>query len=390
MMPVLLGFAGLAVDTSIWFAARRSAQNAADAGAVSAAHEILRSGVSNSVNTAALQATSQAGFGIASGASIDVFWPPSTGQSIGDMNSAEVVVSRPAQLFFARPFLSSDFTIGARAVAAGNAGISAGGCIYALNETVDSAIKIHGTAIINLDCGLVSNSNSPVSINQVGNSCVNANAIQSVGGSSGDCLNPNPITGIGHFEDPLDRLPEPSFLGCNHSGKTQVKSSKTATLSPGTYCGDLQIQGTVHFNPGLYHIRGGDISFNSHSVATGTGVTFFMDDSGGELTINGGSDVNLSAPTDPHDDYANVLFYQDRDATGNLLQKFNGGSDMVLNGALYFAGSEVQFNGGSDVEISRIAIVSDTVDFGGNTNFQSLIESPLSQNGGSETVRLIE
>jgi len=38
-----------------------------------------------------------------------------------------------------------------------------------------------------------------------------------------------------------------------------------------------------------------------------------------------------------------------------------------LEGTIYAAGAEVQFNGGSDVTIWDVLVLADTVDIGGNT-----------------------
>ena len=63
------------------------------------------------------------------------------------------------------------------------------------------------------------------------------------------------------------------------------------------------------------------------------------------VTINGGTDIDLRAPTGTSDPYKGVLFYQDPRAPSNGVNKLNGGSDMVLKGAVYFPNQQIQFNG---------------------------------------------
>jgi hypothetical protein len=64
------------------------------------------------------------------------------------------------------------------------------------------------------------------------------------------------------------------------------------------------------------------------------------------LTINGGANVNLSAPVTGQT--AGLVFYQDRRAShfggSNIL---NGGATQTFTGALYFPNQPVTFNGGN-------------------------------------------
>ncbi len=75
--------------------------------------------------------------------------------------------------------------------------------------------------------------------------------------------------------------------------------------------------------------------------------------------------MQLSAGTTG--DLAGVLFYQDRDATGNLTHKLTGGANMDLDGIIYFPSQAVQFSGGASLDSSSSLLVADTVTFTGNS-----------------------
>jgi hypothetical protein len=101
-------------------------------------------------------------------------------------------------------------------------------------------------------------------------------------------------------------------------------------------------------------------------------VTFVLTSSGspgdiGTVTINGGADLQINAPSDPNAYYKGVLFYQDQQASSNLA-KFNGGATMVLNGAIYFKQGQIQYNGDHSANAkSCTQIIGDTVEFTGNS-----------------------
>ncbi|MCZ6606035.1 MAG: pilus assembly protein TadG-related protein [Alphaproteobacteria bacterium] len=366
LMPVLLGFAGLAVDGGTWYALRRSAQSAADAGAIAGAFEIIRS-KGASVNIAAVDSVAIHGFTTTDGDTINVSWPPTSGPNKNDLDAVEVVVSRPSPLMFSSLFLSDKFDINARAVA--KVATIMEGCMIALSESSRASFKTHGIGNVTLDCTVYSNSDDPDSIIQVGSSCINAGAVYAVGGVTGTCVNPSPVVHARGIADPLADVPEPTYAGCDVPGKTTVKKGATLTLDPGTYCGNFSIHGELILNPGTYYIRDSSVSINAGANVSGDGVTFFFNDSGSSndnIQINGQAVVNLSAPQDPDDPYNGILIYQQRGATGST-HTFNGGADIQMNGAIYTPGAHVKFNGGSDVTVWNVIVIADTIDVGGNS-----------------------
>src|ERR1700751_4201133 len=63
-LAVLIGFAGLGVETGLWYAVKRQNQSAADAAALSAAYEVLagNTNVTTNLTPAASRAATQNGY----------------------------------------------------------------------------------------------------------------------------------------------------------------------------------------------------------------------------------------------------------------------------------------------------------------------------------------
>lgn len=186
-----------------------------------------------------------------------------------------------------------------------------------------------------------------------------------------DTIQPNAAA----FADPYAALAVPSFYGCdfnNHSAK------KTVTLYPGVYCGGLTVnsKAIVYFEPGVYVINDGDLRINGNSQLSGTGVTFVLTSlSGynhGTLTLNGGADITLSAPTDG--EMAGVLFYQDRNAPEGGRNKINGGAEIEFKGLLYFPSQELEFTGGASADNGCTHIIARKITISGNADLENECE----------------
>ncbi|MCZ6603864.1 MAG: hypothetical protein O7A03_01830, partial [Alphaproteobacteria bacterium] len=320
-----------------------------------------------------------------------------------------------------------------RAIAA--YGISSVGeaCIFALKPGERLGVGINGAAVVDLDCTVVSNS----PLKQGGNSCMWTTGIYAVDYIDGDCLympdgtDPT-VEELGYpKKDPFCRseelcLGEPENYAGDCTDETTnvtVGPDDTAYLSGNrVYCGDLHIQGTAFFGPGLHHIIGGKFKVNSgavvHTVSESAdvaeaaqnvidptdpnyppenlsyGSTIFLDSVGKNdiFEINGDSSTTLMAPTDASVFYSNnivgsselmsgligMLFYQTDTADPQAMNKFNGGSELFLDGIVYAPVAECQYNGGSDLDWGYLMLICGTIDFIGTTYIN---DTPL--NGGA-------
>lgn len=392
-MPVVMGFAGLGFDATMWFMERRILQNATDAAAMAATYSLSKGGDGDNLTAAASTDSARNNFPVGGQNIMVVENPPTSGSFAGQSNYVMVNTSMPAAGYFSAAFGMNQGTIDTSATA----GILAVGehCILALSDTRDQAISMSGSAVITLDCGIASNSNSSQSIYLNGHVEVTADpSLQAFGdiyeGGSSTLNIPNPIQPFSQkVEDPYSDLTVPSSpTACTETNYDFPKnnsqrssdpywdSGKNAyVFPPGRYCGDFDLslnsstKGDIILEPGTYIIDGGDFNIGSQSNIQGDGVTIILtaDDPSniGNMDINGGADVDLSPPTTG--DYTGVLIYQDQAAEyAENANTINGGSNMALNGAVYFPSQEVRFLGNSGNSSGCTMLIGDKVTFTGN------------------------
>ena len=389
--PVMIGFTGLAVDGGVWYAEKRDVQSIADAAAVAGALELRRSGAA-AVQQAAVSDATTNGYDPGAGDTIFVYNPPISGPSAGDAGAVEVVVRRPAPLFFAKVLIDKADTIAGRAVAVIGGNQT---CLWALSGTQRGAVKVSGGATLNLACGIFVNSNDTEALQESGgNSCITAAKISIVGGYSGDCITATPTTGVKPLGDPLADIEPPEVEDCDYAGKVTVKKGEVVELLPGVYCGGINVvaSGEVIFASGTYVLDGGGLNIASQSTATGTGVSFYMTAEakpGDNISIEGGANVTMSAPTTGAQ--AGILFHMDKAADEKITHKFAGGTTTTLDGILYFPKQGVKFAGGSDTEATSTMIIADTLTVTGQSKFISdLKNSTVGSNPYLTTVSIVE
>ena len=142
-IPVLVGLAALAVDTSVWSSAKNSAQGAADAAAVSAVAAATAGSSSSQIQNEVYASSALAGFNNGqNGVTVTVNNPPKSGPNTSNTGAYEVIITQPQTRFFAH-VLSAAPTISGRAVV-----IVAGSpaCVLALNPSASNAIQLSGGA----------------------------------------------------------------------------------------------------------------------------------------------------------------------------------------------------------------------------------------------------
>ncbi len=379
-IPLFVGGAGLAVDATSWYRAKRNMQSGADAAAYAAAVNLARQGLSQAPDLTAVQSAADDAAG-RNGVSdpVTIHTPPSSGMSMGDVQSVEVIVTEPAPIYFASLFLNSVPQITARAVAKA---VVADACVWALHPTAMGALTVSGTADVHLDCGVMVNSNHPsAALNQTGSSCLSATSVTVRGDYSGNCVSPEPEVLVPNYGDPMSGLVAPAVGGCTYPTLQIIDSGgghghgggAPVSLSPGVYCGGLDIRTNVTLQPGLYIINGGYFRIAGTATVTNTenasgGVTFYLTGSGSNyatVTIQGGADVTLTPMTTGL--LANVLFFQDPNAPSSGTNLIAGGSTMRLTGIIYLPSQHVDFTGGSSIAQSEILLLASTITFTGTS-----------------------
>src|ERR1700751_4584129 len=105
LLSVLIGFAGLGVETGLWYAIKRQNQSAADEAALSGAMEIA-AGKSDFTAQATRDAVRN-GFVNTLPNTIAVNNPPASGTHSGNNNFVEVILSQPQNALFASLYLAN-------------------------------------------------------------------------------------------------------------------------------------------------------------------------------------------------------------------------------------------------------------------------------------------
>ena len=357
-MPLLLGAAGLAVDTiqlGVW---KRELQRAADSGAVAGAYSLAQGGTPAEAVGRDLDQNS---FPALSGDEV-----VQVGARAGFDQAVHVELTAERALPFMSLFVDDAPVIRANATAA----LVSDGvfCVLSLYNGDDAGIDVNGNANVNLGCGMATNSRAQQSITAGGSSLITASPLMSVGGLVGSANNFADETVLqphsAEQRDPFAYLPDPpAQSGCIDA---VIEEGPESELSPGCY-NSLTISGSVLLNPGTYYVTG-DIDFQSKADVRGDGVTFVMTGPGGaagDLKWNAQATLNLTAPDDGP--YRDVLFYRDRRAS-NIEIKINGGAEATLSGAFYFPTSDITFAGHAGLQVRCFQMVGQILRFRGTAD----------------------
>jgi hypothetical protein len=377
VLPTLLGMAALSVDLGLWYKSRRDYQTAADAAAVSAGWQRLK-GKGGLVETAKADAARN-GVVTGGGITLEVNNPPLSGAYAGEPEAVEVIITVPESTMLSAFVYTGSMANIVRAV--GLIEVTGQACVLALNTTAAAALKVWGSSIVEANkCVLGANSSASSAISVGGSAALTAESLWSAGGiqlSGSATLEKPPISEAWALDDPYKNLAVGTMGSCVVTNPPNYNS--TVTLSPGRYCGDVSFgsQANITLNPGTYYIDQGNLTVNGGAklrcACSGTeGVTFVLTSSSspantGTITINGGADIQLNAPTAANEPYKGVLFYQDQNASATTA-KFNGGATMILNGAIYFKRAILQYNGDHSASATSCTqLIGDTVEFTGNS-----------------------
>lgn len=379
IMPVFAGFAGLGFDATLWFMEKRQLQSVVDSSAVTAAYALSKNKNDHEILLAAVEDAGKNGFQTGGSNTVVVASPPTTGAYAGQANYVMVTVSRPGQQMFTRILGMENITIETRATAA----ILASGdhCILALDDTRDRALEFSGSADVHINCGVASNSNSSESIYVSGSANLSADpSAQSYGdifiGPYATLDTPSPIQPFSQrASDPYGPAGRDLQVPLNPMACTDTSLSlnkSTPNISPGRYCNGLRISSgaNVTFAPGVYIIDGGTFGVNGNATISGDGVTIILTGSPASniatVTINGGANFNLTAPN--FGTWAGIVFFQDPDAVyAGGPNKFLGGANMNLKGAVYFPSQELRYSGGSTGVSGCLQVIGNKVTFTGNS-----------------------
>lgn len=395
-MPIMLGGAGFGVDTAQWYLWKRELQTAVDAAALSGAYTYAQSPAYD------FRASAQRELA----RNVDVVTVNATPASLenwnaGTNNAITVTATTQRALPFSAMLGVSPPLIRAMATAA----IIPDGkhCMVSLDKEAESAIDVEGNALVDLDCGISSNSRHARAITFDGSAEVKASPISAVGGivaSDGileedSTIRPysagqkDPFAGI-TFSDPVG-IQEVPFD--RPTGKDKNEATEFAS---GIHKGDVALQDNINFAPGVHIFDGGVVSINSQAIVTGTGVLIVLRN-GASLQLNGGSKINLSAATSAGNgvpsDLVGVLIYQEPSTAGTTIKTstINGNAEMHLGGAIYTPKQDFQISGNSSPSTNCLLLVARRITVTGSAEINNTCTGtpPYAADTTVEVVRLV-
>jgi Flp pilus assembly protein TadG len=374
-LPLLVGAAGLATDTIQWALWKRQLQRAADSAALAGVYARVQANSGQTAEQAVnadLADNNHTGIPLMSGFP-EITFPTNASWT----NGVRVELALQKELGFSSLFLPSPPTVGATATAATiPTGVY---CVVSLEPTSATGITATGNGSINLGCGMITNSTSMTAAIATGSSSVNATPIAAVG-SITDSDNWNDAELLPFTikqEDPFADVNPPSFAPCQgNANRLSVNSNATVDRSTdtGVVCfSEMNLDGDVTLGSATYVIDGGNFGVGAQAHVRCTGCTIILTNSDtsstatiGTVTMNGGAEIDMSAPTSGT--YEDILIYQDRRAssTSSTVNKVNGNSDSLMSGAFYFPNQQLQINGTAGLNFNCAQFVARTVDFSGN------------------------
>jgi Flp pilus assembly protein TadG len=389
-LPLVLGSAGLASDTIQWTLWKRQLQRAADSAAAAGVYAIASGKAvgtctdiagSTYANPVAYDLKKNNQVGIPT--TCTVTNPPSVGGYTADANAVRVALAIQKKLSFSGMFMNAAPTITATATAT----IVPSGeyCVKSLINLPDTGIDATGSTVVDLGCGMITNSTSMAAAVATGNASVKATPIAAVGGipasdnwGTGTVLQPFTLA----TDDPFANVPIPTPTSpCQNFNYSENKpNGSPITITPAAgeimcFKSDINIQGDVTFGPGVYVIDGASMSMNNNNAKlTCNNCTFVLTTSGtdmskiGDVDLTGGK-LTMTPPSSGT--YKGILFYQDRRATLENGVEINGNSTSKIEGALYFPRADLTFNGTAGMNTDCMQIVSWKVKFTGNSGISN-------------------
>lgn len=229
---------------------------------------------------------------------------------LDDGEGLEVTVTVPPRVFFPGPIGANAVPVSATAVAQMSGQPV---CMIGLSPKAGNTLNMQKKSAINAEgCAIYSNSTSKDGINISDSAKVTASFICSAGGvktAKNYALDPAPLTDCPVISDPLVARPEPYVGACDFT-KFKLDEKAAATLSPGVYCGGLEINGKASLRAGLYVIKNGELKVDKNGEMSGEHVGFFLTGDRALINLERKSTISLTAPREG--ELSGLLFFESR------------------------------------------------------------------------------
>lgn len=356
LLPVIALLIGGSVDYARYSTIRSDLQSAADAASLAAAKEISLAdakteNLSEVAQAVALKYIASQNQRLADGS------PAVTSNVRTNPHEVEVNILYDFTAAFGNAFGIGNKTIEVQSVArlVGAPNI----CALALEQSEPSAIQIQLLArMTGNDCAVFSNSTSTASVSVQPTAELTASTICSAGGAVGQgSMSPAPYLDCPQFDDPLAARIEPTIGICDYNNHTIL--NQTVTLTPGVFCGGLQILGLsdVTLEPGVYIITGGLFNVAGLAQLSGNGVSFYLDETS---TLLFGPTTTVTLSASENGALAGLLVFGSRQQSSLLSHTILSRGAQNIVGTIYLPSSTLIVDGSANVgsEAAYTAIVA--------------------------------
>ena len=304
--PVLLGAAGMAVDSASFYDQQSRMQSVADSSALAVAKELhlyrkkpqeleqLKSAGQSRIEALLGEAGIQ-----------DQPHTSTINISMAD-NQVEVVIRMvsdtllPVEVWGENPIV-----VTSEAHAYGQSRL----CVLGLHPSSVDTIRADAANLTATECAVQSNSKDPAGLTVASGKLVST-VICTSGGYRGGSFDPAPTTDCPPLDDPLAERAPPPVGGCDYLDR-KINSGKVS-ISPGVYCGGLRIEAgaQVTAEPGIYVMSLGKLDVKGKAVLKGDYVSFVFHDNLATMEFDFDTTIDLSAPKDGP--MAGILIYENR------------------------------------------------------------------------------
>jgi Flp pilus assembly protein TadG len=331
LAPALVAVAGIGIDYGLLVQKRAALQSLSDAASIAAASEFP----TTQGDVTALEAVAEA-------------YVNSRAKAFDGNLSAQVTTNKEAGSVTVRvshewtPFFAHFLDTGVTPVSAVSTASSVGSgkvCVLALRPRSNAALFLEMNATLVADgCAVYSNSTHKNSIWLDDNASITAKLVCSAGGVKylfAKSLTPEATLDCPPLADPLVGRNAPPSDNCPTKSAQLVITDENRSLSPGTYCGGIRIEGSsqVTFQPGVFVIKGGPFEVVDSAKIDGAYTGFFLTGANAVLKFEGNTSIDLVAPKDGP--LAGLLFFEDRNAKSGNEHIINSNDARVLLGTIY-------------------------------------------------------
>ena len=395
-LPVVIGFAGLGLETALWYKNDASAQTAADIAAHAAAMELKTAGMDEDLaDQVAINAAMQLGFN-----------PGDVTTNVEETDSGievDVTIETTARRYFSAALgETGDVSLTAESSALVESAGEA--CLLALDPGGEGVVFSGTTGVKLNECLVMSNAESNDALSVTGSATLGAACAAAVGNVDiqkdeavdfSDCKKARPFAAP--TIDPYAGLPMPDLTEAPYDtcasmpgggkGKGKKSGGLLSQIESGRYCGGFEFSDLMHFKDGAtIVVDGGTFENKGQAALWGEDVTIiFMNDAKMKLTSQ--AEMNLKAKTSGT--YAGLIF-AGHAGSQSTSHRFNGGSLTRLQGAFYLPTDTLELRGGANMQTGCLHMIAKDIDARGNSRFSNDCDSagtkPLVVTGGIRMV----